>query len=341
MSTEQEIAMRVLALIPVGINAISEPMTALSAASAIALRDGASLETVYAGRVFADDEIAKAASVDSHKIWLCSHAGLDEDSGPDQLADACAQALTAAELGMPGVQELVLLPAGALGEEIAARLAIRFKGVALGRCKEIRMHPTKTEAKQVVCGGRAQLSIESKQSPCFAVLRVKNEPATSNQNRLIHEAKICRIELGASPCAQYATALLETGLSSRRLEGSKAIVSGGRGMAGETGFAMLQDLADCLGAAVGGSLPAVDAGWVPVSHQVGQSGKYVSPELYVAVAVSGTPQHMAGIDPGVRIVAINSDPEADIFKFAEVGMVGNWNDVLPAVIDQLRAAQSH
>ena len=118
------------------------------------------------------------------------------------------------------------------------------------------------------------------------------------------------------------------------------VVCGGRGMGGPEGFTQLQVLADLLGAALGGSLPAVDAGWVPVSHQVGQSGKYVAPALYVAVGLSGTPQHMAGVAPNTAILAINKDEEADIFRVARAGAVADWKALLPELIRQLQQNQS-
>ena len=88
----------------------------------------------------------------------------------------------------------------------------------------------------------------------------------------------------------------------------------------------------------GGSLPAVDAGWVPVARQIGQSGKYIAPEVYVAVGISGTPQHLAGVGLETRILAINRDAEADIFRVAEIGVVADWQEVLPRLIEALRAS---
>jgi electron transfer flavoprotein alpha subunit len=131
----------------------------------------------------------------------------------------------------------------------------------------------------------------------------------------------------------------ESGQQAANLEGARVVVSGGRGTGGEAGFASLSDLAACLGGALGGSLPTVDAGWVPVSRQVGQSGKFVAPDLYVAVGISGTPQHMAGIAAHTRILAINKEADANIFRFAEIGIVGDWRDVLPALIERLRAGE--
>ena len=109
-------------------------------------------------------------------------------------------------------------------------------------------------------------------------------------------------------------------------------------MAGAEGFALLQQLADRLGGALGGSLPSVDAGWIPVARQIGQSGKYVDPELYIAVGISGASQHLAGIGPNTRILAINRDTQADIFRVAEIGVVTEWQTVLPALIEALRAS---
>jgi electron transfer flavoprotein alpha subunit len=93
-----------------------------------------------------------------------------------------------------------------------------------------------------------------------------------------------------------------------------------------------------VGAALGGSLPAVDAGWVPVARQVGQSGRFVSPRLYFAVGISGTPQHLAGVAGTTRIVALNQDPDAPIFNLADVGVVADWRELLPLLAERLDAA---
>ncbi len=155
-------------------------------------------------------------------------------------------------------------------------------------------------------------------------------------------AEIIREEVKVTP-DQIRTQVLEVlaDMSADKvdLEGAEIIISGGRGVGGPDGFNIIRELAKELKAEVGSSRAAVDAGWIPYAHQVGQTGKTVSPKLYIACGISGAIQHLAGISGADCVVAINKDPEAPIFNRADYGVVGNLFDVLPVLIEEIKKAR--
>lgn len=315
---------RILALVPLGDPALSDPFAAVAAAADLAARHGTQAGAMLLGGSNAGDAAREGAA----EIRLATHSGLSDPPLVEEQLALFAH-LLAEEPG----PLLLVLPAGAIGEELAARLAARLDAVPLGRCSAISLDGITLTAHRPTHGGRAEMALTTEAPRCVAALR---RPASAPA--LVADAAVTHLPLDIPLPGDLPRPVIEPAPADRpkRVDGTLLVVSGGRGMAGPEGFAQLRELADLLDAAAGASLPAVDAGWASVSQQVGQSGAFVAPDLYVAVGISGTPQHLAGIALRSRIAAINSDPEAEIFRVAEIGLVAPWQEVLPRLIERIR-----
>lgn len=208
---------------------------------------------------------------------------------------------------------LLIFPADADGEALAGGVAAASGAMVLGRITSVRREDEHLIVSRNTHGGR--LAIELSLSMGLAV-------ATAN-DVLLHDGEIA---MGSPSDALLDRVALRD--QSVALESAKVVISGGRGL-DESGFVQLERIAKILGGSVAASLPAVDLGLAPVSRQVGQSGKFVTPEIYLAAGMSGTPQHLAGIGSISRIIAVNKDSDAPIFGVAEVGVVADARILLP------------
>ena len=229
----------------------------------------------------------------------------------------------------------ILLSNDTYSQEIAPRLAHRLGGSAAGDGVEIT--PELRVTRQVY-GGKAQAVIQLKRTPGVVWLRARAFAGPSGATRLSAPAGVLK---HAAPLdrSRIVERRRET-QSEARLEDARVIVSGGRGIGGADGFTSeLQPLAQLLGAQLAASRAACDAGWVPPTWQVGQTGKKVSPDLYLAIGITGASQHMAGISEAKQIAAINIDRDAPIFKHCRFGIVEDYRKVVPLLRQKLSAIQ--
>lgn len=213
--------------------------------------------------------------------------------------------------------------------EVAIRLAYRLETAITTDCTALRAEDGQVVMTKPVFGGAAIAEYASDASPTIATLRPRAfEPAEPGGAT----AEIAAIQLPAdlSSRTKVVDTVKEAVGTGPRLKDAKTVVSGGRGVGGPENWHVVEELASALGAAVGASRAVTDAGWVPPTHQVGLTGTTISPDLYVTVAISGAVQHIAGCSGSRNIIAINRDPDANIFRHARWGVVGDYQKVVPA-----------
>ena len=266
-------------------------------------------------------------------------------SGADRvlLARYEAPAALSAEARLPSVVEacartspcVVLLAHGVLGAELGPRLAFRLGGVAVTGCIDVALEAGVISCTRPCYGGLAREVNDYSHTPVVATIRSGVfEPAPAVDGRQARIENLSPVDPAASR-VRVLERISEPG-EGIRLEDARVIVAGGRGLEGPEGFAVLQELAAELGAAVGSSRVPCDLGWCPHSWQIGLTGKTVTPELYFAVGISGAGHHMAGCGNAKTIVAINTDPDAAIFQDARFGIVGDYRQIVPALAAEIR-----
>ena len=225
--------------------------------------------------------------------------------------------------------DAVLIPSSFEGKEIAARLAIKIESGLITDAVDVEEGPLTTQS--VFAGNYTVTAKVTKGTPVITVKPNSATPEEPDGAAAVEEfaATISDVAKGAKVVASQPRK--STGRP--ELTDAAIVVSGGRGTGGE--FGAIEEFADALGAAVGASRAAVDSGWIPHSFQIGQTGKTVSPQLYIANGISGAIQHRAGMQTSKTIVAVNKDEEAPIFELVDFGVVGDLHKVLPAATEQI------
>lgn len=264
------------------------------------------------------DQAAKAAGV--NKVLLAD---------APQLADGLAENVAAQVLEIAGDYSHILFPATAFGKNIAPRVAALLD---VAQVSDIIGVESADTFLRPIYAGNAIATVQSPDAKIVITVRTTGFDAVASE--------------GGSAAVESITAVADSGLSSfvsrevaksdrPELAGAAVVVSGGRGMGSAENFKLLEPLADKLGAALGASRAAVDAGYAPNDWQVGQTGKIVAPQLYIAVGISGAIQHLAGMKDSKVIVAINKDAEAPIFGVADYGLVADLFTAVPELVQAL------
>lgn len=276
---------------------------------------------------------AEGIALGADKVHVASHAGytqLNGDAYTALVADLCSKATPA----------LCLLGQTDLGREVAPRAAARLGAALAMDCIEVDFDADNGRFLQTrpAFGGKA-LSVMASTKGMLQIntVRAKSMPSAAPQDGRKGET----ITLAEAPDAGVMKViLLEAKLLETegvKLEDAKVIVAGGGGLGGKAGFEMMKQLADLLGGVVGATRVPVDENWVPLSMEIGQTGKIVSPELYIAIGISGAAQHITGCINSKKIVTINRDPDANMFKISDLGLVADYKAVVPVLIEKLKA----
>lgn len=277
----------------------------------------------------------EAIACGADKVYLAEDSLLDNYN-----SDAYTQ--VAASLCLRVLPSIMLFGHTDIGCDLAPRLSGRLgSGLAMD-CLSLSIDPaTKLLlSTRPVYGGNANATMVSKSArPQMATIRRKvSPPAERSDSRKGEVIAVDKVDPSVVKVAVVER--IKEQVEGVKLEDAEVVVSGGHGMGNAQNFGMLRDLANVLGAAVGASRPVCDEGWAPAALQVGQSGKVVSPKIYIAVAISGAMQHLSGCLASKYIVAINTDKDANIFNVAHFGVVADYKEVIPALTAKLKELRS-
>jgi len=265
------------------------------------------------------------------RAFLVNHPLLD-DYQPDLLLSVLQQTCQAAQA------EAILFPSTTYGLELAPLLGYKIAASVILDCVSVHGDAGSGQVTVVkpVYGGKANWGLVAKKPPVVVALRMRSvEPLQSEEGRA-GEVTELEVKLESQSVRSRVLERRVEASDGQRLEDARLIVGGGRGIGSAENFASLKELARELGGALGASRAACDLGWVPASWQIGQTGKKVAPDLYLAIGISGASQHMVGVTGAKHIVAINKDPKAPIFQVAELGLVEDYRTFVPAFIQALK-----
>ena len=262
---------------------------------------------------------------------------VNEDAAfDDYIAEPATDAI--ASLYEQQKPDLILFGFTPDSREVAGRLAARLGVGLISNANDIAAKDGGFVARVPYFGGAKVASMKANATPAIVLVRPKSFEASESGGAA--EVKDLAVSVKAeSKRAHIADRVVEAS-EKVKLEDARVVISGGRGMGGPQNFPLLEDLASALGGAVGASRAVVDAGWVPYSMQVGQTGKSVRPGVYIAVGISGAMQHTVGMKTSKVIIAINKDAEAPIMKMADLGVVGDALKILPALTAAVKAKKN-
>ncbi|WP_419850696.1 electron transfer flavoprotein subunit alpha/FixB family protein [Candidatus Poriferisocius sp.] len=283
--------------------------------------------------VVATDGEPVAAELGAHGATTVHATG---DLGDGLPGPAVASAIAAAINGGAG-PDAVLFGTTYDGRDVAGRLSVKLGAPVITNIVELEQADGSLVGTEPVFGGTVNVSTRFNGSGVgLFLVRPKSFAAEESGGGPAAVSPLPVPDLGATGAARVVDRFAEES-SGPKLDEAGVVVSGGRGLGEAEKYSMIEDLAKLLGGAAGASRAIVDAGWVPYSHQVGQTGKVVKPDVYVACGISGATQHMVGMKGSKNIIAINKDAEAPIFGIADLGVVGDVHKVLPKLIEALQA----
>ena len=309
------------------------------------MRDGefrnVSFEAIAAAKQIAPDgEIVAAllgSGVKDHADQLF-HYGANRVVAVDHdnLKDYTPEGYTQAAMALVDQEEpnTVLMGHTSLGRDLSAKLAARMQAGLVSDAVSIEMDGDAPVFTRPIYSGKAFEKVKVKDGVTFATIRPNNIPAQDADTS--KSGSVETVDVDIADLRTIIKEVVKNTATGVDLSEASVIVAGGRGLKSEENFKMLDELADLLGGAVGASRGACDAEYCDYALQIGQTGKVVTPDLYIAVGLSGAIQHVAGMSNSKVIVAINKDPEAEIFQMADYGIVGDLFDIMPKLIEEFK-----